>query len=72
MWLNEGYATFAEFLCVAELFPEYDMWTQFVTETYSPAMRLDALKSSHPIEVFIFKIILIQEYSCIFLPTYPL
>lgn len=51
LWLNEGYATFAEFLCVASLFPEYDMWTQFVTETWSPALKLDALKNSHPIEV---------------------
>lgn len=51
MWLNEGYATFAEFLCVANLYPEYDMWTQFVTETWSPALKLDALKNSHPIEV---------------------
>ncbi|KAJ1522937.1 hypothetical protein ONE63_002076 [Megalurothrips usitatus] len=51
LWLNEGYATFAEFLCVANLYPEYDMWTQFVTETWSPALKLDALKNSHPIEV---------------------
>lgn len=51
LWLNEGYATFVEFLCVASLFPEYDMWTQFVTETWSPALKLDALKNSHPIEV---------------------
>lgn len=51
LWLNEGYATFAEFLCVANLFPEYDIWTQFVTETWSPALKLDALKNSHPIEV---------------------
>lgn len=34
LWLNEGYATFVEFLCVNHLFPEYDIWTQFVTETY--------------------------------------
>lgn len=51
LWLNEGYATFAEFLCVAKLYPEFDMWTQFVTETWSRALKLDALKNSHPIEV---------------------
>lgn len=33
------------------LFPEYDIWTQFVTETYCRALELDALRNSHPIEV---------------------
>ncbi|XP_021928261.1 puromycin-sensitive aminopeptidase isoform X3 [Zootermopsis nevadensis] len=51
LWLNEGYASFVEFLCVAHLFPEYDIWTQFVTDTYIPALELDCLKNSHPIEV---------------------
>ncbi|XP_046484591.1 puromycin-sensitive aminopeptidase isoform X1 [Neodiprion pinetum] len=51
LWLNEGYASFVEFLCVAHLFPEYDIWTQFVTDTYIKALELDALKNSHPIEV---------------------
>lgn len=51
LWLNEGYASFVEFLCVARLFPEYDIWTQFVTDTHIKALELDALKNSHPIEV---------------------
>uniref|UniRef100_S4PRY9 Aminopeptidase n=1 Tax=Pararge aegeria TaxID=116150 RepID=S4PRY9_9NEOP len=51
LWLNEGYASFVEFLCVNHLFPEYDIWTQFVTETYIRALELDCLKNSHPIEV---------------------
>lgn len=51
LWLNEGYASFVEFLCVAHLFPEYDIWTQFVTDTYIRALELDGLKNSHPIEV---------------------
>ncbi|KZC12138.1 Puromycin-sensitive aminopeptidase [Dufourea novaeangliae] len=51
LWLNEGYASFVEYLCVAYLFPEYDIWTQFLTDTYTGALELDALKNSHPIEV---------------------
>ncbi|CAD6215605.1 GSCOCG00000417001-RA-CDS [Cotesia congregata] len=51
LWLNEGYASFVEFLCVAHLFPEYDIWTQFVTDTHIRALELDGLKNSHPIEV---------------------
>ncbi|OXA64356.1 Puromycin-sensitive aminopeptidase [Folsomia candida] len=51
LWLNEGYASFVEFLCVDFLFPEYDIWTQFVTDTFVRALELDSLKNSHPIEV---------------------
>jgi len=38
-------------MCVEKLFPEYDIWTQFVTDTHIPALELDCLDSSHPIEV---------------------
>lgn len=51
LWLNEGYASFVEFLCVDHIFPEYDIWTQFVTDMYTRALELDCLKNSHPIEV---------------------
>ncbi|XP_072390827.1 puromycin-sensitive aminopeptidase [Diabrotica undecimpunctata] len=51
LWLNEGYASFVEFLCVNYLFPEYDIWTQFVNDSYIKALELDSLKNSHPIEV---------------------
>lgn len=51
LWLNEGYASFVEFLCVDHLFPEYDIWSQFVTEMYTRALESDCLDNSHPIEV---------------------
>lgn len=51
LWLNEGYASFVEFLCVDHIFPEYDIWTQFVTDMYTRALELDCLKNSHPIDV---------------------
>lgn len=51
LWLNEGYATFVENLCVDHLFPEYDIWTQFVSDIYIRALELDCLKSSHAIEI---------------------
>ncbi|KAH1002212.1 hypothetical protein HUJ04_008323 [Dendroctonus ponderosae] len=51
LWLNEGYATFVEFLCVNYIFPEYDIWTQFVNDSYIRALELDSLNNSHPIEV---------------------
>lgn len=40
-----------EFLCVNKLFPEYDIWTQFVADMYTRALELDCLKNSHAIEV---------------------
>ncbi|XP_055532156.1 puromycin-sensitive aminopeptidase [Wyeomyia smithii] len=51
LWLNEGYASFAEFLCVNHLFPSYSIWNQFITDMYTHALELDCLKNSHPIEV---------------------
>ncbi|CAH1158836.1 unnamed protein product [Phyllotreta striolata] len=51
LWLNEGYASFVEFLCVNFLFPEYDIWSQFLNDCYIKALELDSLKNSHPIEV---------------------
>lgn len=39
LWLNEGYASFVEFLCVDHVFPEYDIWTQFVTDMYTRVRR---------------------------------
>ena len=51
LWLNEGFASWIEYLCVDHCFPEYDIWTQFVASDMTHALELDALKSSHPIEV---------------------
>ena len=51
LWLNEGFASWVEYLAVDALFPEWDMWTQFVTDDYLRAQRLDSLQNSHPIEI---------------------
>ena len=51
LWLNEGFASFMEFLCVAHLFPEYCIWQQFFSKHFSRALNLDAQHNSHPIEV---------------------
>lgn len=54
LWLNEGFASWAENWAADKLFPDYAMWAQFTTGHLSSAMRLDALKSSHPIQVPIY------------------
>ena len=51
LWLNEGFASFMENLTTDALYPEYKIWEQFVPGTLIEALELDALKSSHPIEV---------------------
>lgn len=51
LWLNEGFASYISYLAVDHLFPEWDMWTQFVVQDLNPALELDALKNTHPIEV---------------------
>ena len=51
LWLNEGFASWAENWAADVLFPEWSMWDQFTTGHLSAAMRLDALRSSHPIQV---------------------
>ena len=51
LWLNEGFASYIEYLAIDKLFPSWDIWTQFSTDDTGRALRLDALASTHPIEV---------------------
>ncbi|GKY96228.1 hypothetical protein MPSEU_000582700 [Mayamaea pseudoterrestris] len=51
LWLNEGFASWCENWATNELFPEFKMWDQFTTGALASALRLDALRSSHPIQV---------------------
>lgn len=51
LWLNEGFASWAENWAADLLYPDYNMWAQFTTGHLSAALRLDALQSSHPIQV---------------------
>ncbi|UJR09355.1 hypothetical protein I4U23_013599 [Adineta vaga] len=55
LWLNEGFATWIQFLAVDHVYPEYDIWTQFVSDTLALCMIPDALHYSHPIETDIKK-----------------
>lgn len=51
LWLNEGFASYIEYLAVDKLFPEWDIWTQFSNNDLGVALRLDALANTHPIEI---------------------
>ncbi len=51
LWLNEGFASYIEYLAVDHLFPDWNIWSQFLANDHGPALRLDALGNTHPIEV---------------------
>ena len=50
LWLNESFASWMGDKAVDHLFPEWHVWTQFVSSDTNQALSLDGLKSSHPIE----------------------
>ncbi|KAI9794864.1 MAG: Aminopeptidase 2 mitochondrial [Peltula sp. TS41687] len=51
LWLNEGFATFMSWFACNSFHPEWKVWQSYVTGTLQEALSLDALRSSHPIEV---------------------
>jgi aminopeptidase N len=51
LWLNEGFANWMEYLAPDHLFPEWNMWTQYIVDEQQIALKLDALENTHAIEV---------------------
>lgn len=50
LWLNESFATFMAYKAVHHFWPEWHVWTDYITETVFEGMGLDSLRSSHPIQ----------------------
>ncbi len=53
LWLNEGFATWLAYYAMDHEFPEWDVWTDFVTDDFGRALQEDSLRSTKPIEVHI-------------------
>ncbi|KAI9676269.1 MAG: Aminopeptidase 2 mitochondrial [Trizodia sp. TS-e1964] len=51
LWLNEGFATWMSWYSCNTFYPEWKVWQSYVTDSLQNALSLDALRSSHPIEV---------------------
>ncbi|GAM25589.1 hypothetical protein SAMD00019534_087640, partial [Acytostelium subglobosum LB1] len=51
LWLNEGFASFMDYVVTDHLFPEWSKWLEFTNDYRNEALTLDVLDSSHPVEV---------------------
>ncbi|KAL6453598.1 APE2 Aminopeptidase 2 [Candida maltosa Xu316] len=51
LWLNEGFATWMSWYACDALYPDWKVWESYVSDSLQHALNLDALRSSHPIEV---------------------
>ena len=51
LWLNEGFASYMEYLGVDAVQPELQLLDQFVVIDTQSVMRIDSLASSHPISI---------------------
>ena len=50
LWLNESFASWMGDMAVNSLYPEWEIWTQFVSGDTNRGLSLDGLRNSHPIE----------------------
>ena len=50
LWLNESFASWMGDKATDHLFPEWEVWTQFVSDDTNRGLSLDGLRNSHPIE----------------------
>ncbi len=55
LWLNESFATFMATKICDNIFPEWELWDQFLELSMNSAMMLDGLKTTHPIDVKVRK-----------------
>ncbi|XP_059490233.1 aminopeptidase N isoform X2 [Neocloeon triangulifer] len=51
LWLNEGFATYVEYLGVDAVEPSWQIMEQFVIDEIQNVFSLDALETSHPISI---------------------
>ena len=54
LWLNEGFASYMECDCMANIAPETGVLDRFVVEEFQRVMENDALQTSHPISVTVY------------------
>jgi aminopeptidase N len=50
LWLNESFATFMAYKAADAIFPDWNVWDEYLSQTTSGGKSLDSLRSSHPVE----------------------
>lgn len=53
LWLNESFATYMAYKAADALFPDWTVWDEYLSDITSGGKSLDALRSSHPVEVLV-------------------
>ncbi len=61
LWLNESFATYMAYKAINKFYPDWEIWTEYVSYAYFGGMALDSLKSSHPVKVKVEKVEDIDE-----------
>ena len=51
LWLNEGFATWIQYLSIDKCFPEWNVWSFYPTEIIGEALDFDSLRNSHPVQM---------------------
>ncbi|XP_073717169.1 leucyl-cystinyl aminopeptidase isoform X2 [Misgurnus anguillicaudatus] len=52
LWLNEGFATYMQFMSIESVFPDLNMDTEFLSVRFK-ALAKDVLNSSHPVSAIV-------------------
>jgi aminopeptidase N len=50
IWLNEGFATWIEYMVIDHFYPELNAWNNFYLDEFLKGLSLDSLNTSHPIK----------------------
>lgn len=51
LWLNEGFATWMSWYACNHFYPEWKVWEKYITDSYQQCLAMDALESTHAVEV---------------------